>query len=82
MKSYTASDARRRFGVLLETVQREPVVITKNGRGVAMMLSTSDDSMIAAVEGFLEDRQWGERGGYIGVEESARILSDALNAEG
>ena len=87
MKSFTASDARRRFGWLLEKAQREPVTITKNGRAVAMMLSASDDGMIAAVEGFLEERYWGERiadaerGGYIGARESNRILSEALNAE-
>lgn len=52
-----------------------------------MMLSASDESMIAVVEGFLEEHYWSERiaeaerGGYIGVEESNRILSEALNAE-
>ena len=88
MTSYTASEARRRFGVLLETVQREPVTITKNGRAVAMMLSVSDKELIAAVEGFLEERYWrervaeAERGGYTGARESNRILSEALNAKG
>ena len=56
MKSFTASDAMRRFGRLLKTARREPVTITKNGRAVAMMLSASDNSMIAVVEGFLEER--------------------------
>ena len=88
MKSFTASDARRRFGVLLETARREPVTITKNGRAVAMMLSASDDGVFAIVEGFLEGRYWceriaeAERGGYIGARESNRILSEALNAKG
>ena len=87
MKSFTASDARRRFGRLLETVQREPVTITKNGRVAAVVISASDESLTAAIEEFLEERQWreritdAERGGYIGVEESGRILIDALNAE-
>lgn len=88
MKSVTASDARRRFGRLLETARREPVTITKNGRNVAMMLPASDKELITAVEGFLEERYWcemvadAERGGYIGLEESNRILSQALNAKG
>ena len=56
MTLFTASDARRRFGRLLETSRREPVTITKNGRVAAMMLSASDEGMIAAVEGFLEER--------------------------
>ena len=87
IKSFTASDARRRFGRLLEKARREPVMITKNGRAVAMMLPASDKELIAAVKGFLEERYWGERiadaerGGYIGAQESKRILSKALNAE-
>ena len=88
MKSFTASDARRRFGRLLETARREPVTITKNGRAAAMMLPASDKELIAVVEGFLEGPYWGERGvdaergGYIGLEESNLILSQALNAKG
>ena len=81
MSVFTAKEAKNRFGQLLDAAQREPVTITKNGRAVAMMLSASDHSMIAAVESFLEERYWGERiadaerAGYIGVEESNRILS-------
>jgi antitoxin Phd len=88
MKSFTASDARRRFGRLLETARREPVTITKNGRAAAMILSASDIELIAAVEGFIEERYWreriaeAERGGYVGARESNRILREALNAEG
>jgi len=88
MKSFTASDARRRFGRLLETVQREPVTITKNGRVAAVVISASDKSLTAAIEEFLEERQWSvriadaERGGYIGARDSKRILSEALNAKG
>ena len=87
MKSFPVSDARRRFGRLLEIARCGPVTITENGRAVAIMLSASDDIMIAAVEGFLEERYWreriadAERGGYIGAQESKRILSEALNAE-
>ena len=87
MSVFTAKEAKNRFGQLLDAAQREPVTITKNGRAVAMMLSASDDGVIAAVEGFLEERYWGERiaeaerGGYIGARESKRILSEALNAE-
>ena len=88
MTLFTASDARRRFGRLLETVQREPVTITKNGRAMAIIVPSSDNELISEMRGFLEERCWGERiteaerGGYIGAQESGRILSDALNAEG
>jgi len=88
MTLFTASDARRRFGRLLETVQREPVTITKNGRAVAIIVPSSDNDLILEMQEFLEDRQWceriseAERGGYIGARESKRILREALNAEG
>ena len=87
MKLFTASDARRRLGRLLETTRREPVTITKNSRTVATMLPASDKELIAAVEGFFEERYRGERiaeaerGDYIGVDESALIMSEALNTE-
>ena len=87
MTLFTVSDARRRFGVLLEIARREPVTITKNGRAAAIMLSASDKELIASVERFLEERHWreriadAERGGYIGAQESKRALSVALNAE-
>jgi antitoxin Phd len=87
VKSFTASDARRRFGRLMETARREPVAITKNGRVAAVMLPASNKELITAVEGVLEDRYWrervadAERGGYIGARESNRILREALNAE-
>jgi len=87
MTLFTASDARRRFGRLLETARREPVTITKNGRAAAMLIATSDNELISAIEGFLEERYWveriadAERGGYIGTRESNRILTEALNAK-
>ena len=88
MELFSTSDVRRRFGQLLKTARREPVTITKNGRAVAIMLPASDNEVISAMKGFLEERYWCERiadaelGGYIGARESNRILSEALKAEG
>ena len=42
MKTLAAADAKNSFGSLLDTVQREPVVITKKNRAVGMMLSMQD----------------------------------------
>ena len=39
MKVTTAKEAKNRFGQLLDTAQRSPVSITKNGRVVTVMLS-------------------------------------------
>ncbi len=39
MAEITATDAKNRFGQLLEMAQAEPVRIQKNGRDVAVVLS-------------------------------------------
>jgi prevent-host-death family protein len=38
----TSVDAQNRFGQLLDTVQREPVIITRHGRTAAFMVSPQD----------------------------------------
>ena len=86
MDTFTAKEAKNKFGQLLDSAQRAPVTITKNGRAVAMMLSLADEKMISAIEDLLEAQYWGERiaeaekGGYMNVEESNQVLEDALNA--
>lgn len=44
----TAKDAKTHFGLLLDTMQREPVLVTKNNRPVGIMISIEDaaDSLI------------------------------------
>ena len=42
MQVITAKDAKSRFGELLDTMQREPVLITKNKRPVGVFLSLKD----------------------------------------
>jgi prevent-host-death family protein len=42
MKYMQATDAKNRFGELLEDAIREPVVIQKNGRDVAVLVSKAE----------------------------------------
>ena len=42
MKTWTAKDAKPRFGELMDPVQREPVTIEKHGRPVAVVMSAED----------------------------------------
>ena len=42
MKVMTARDAKNHFGEFLDTARREPVVVTKNDRPVAIMISVED----------------------------------------
>lgn len=42
MKVMTAKDAKNHFGEFLDSVRREPVVVTKNDRPVGIMISIED----------------------------------------
>ena len=42
MIKVTSMEAQNRFGQLLDTVQREPVMITRHGRVAAFMVSPQD----------------------------------------
>ena len=42
MKTMTAAYAKNSFGLFLDTIQREPVIVTKKNRSVGMMLSMQD----------------------------------------
>jgi prevent-host-death family protein len=42
MKSIQATDARNRFGELLEDAISKPVIIQKNGRDVAVLMSKAE----------------------------------------
>lgn len=42
MKKITATEARNRLGVLLADAQREPVVIRRRNRDIAVVLSMAD----------------------------------------
>ena len=42
MQNIAAREARRNFGELLDTSQREPVTIEKHGRPVAVLLSSHE----------------------------------------
>ncbi len=42
MITLSSAEAQNQFGKLLDTVQREPVVITRHGRPTAYMISPQD----------------------------------------
>ncbi len=47
MKHFTATEAKNRFGEMLEMSALEAVVIEKNGRDVAVLLSKTEYDRIA-----------------------------------
>ena len=42
MVTVTSAEAQNKFGQLLDTAQREPVLITRHGRHVAFLVSSQD----------------------------------------
>lgn len=73
MKTVTAVEAKNTFGRLLETTHREPVMVTKNNREVAAMLSVEDVNALA--DAFLAEPIKAE------VAEGKRSVLDALVAQ-
>jgi antitoxin Phd len=57
MKETAATEAKNRFGQLLEMAMNEPVAIEKKGRRVAVLLSFAEYQRLTE----LEDHYWGEK---------------------
>lgn len=80
MKTFSAAEAKNRFGVLLESAQRGPVRIEKNGRPVAVVLSQTEYEKLAALfeeaenAWLVELAKEGLASGFIGVKETQALF--------
>ena len=83
VKTVAAKQAEQSFGQLLDDAQREPVRIERNGRPVAVVVSTADFERFEA----LEDAHWGRvaaeasKEGFLGPEAGETLINDLLNAK-
>ena len=82
-----AATAKNRFGEMLDTAQREPVIIQKHGRTVAVLLSGRDYEEYQRLVG-LDDAWWGEQAmkvlknpKFIGPEKTRKFFDEILNAK-
>ena len=50
MQNVSAHDAKARFGQLLETARQEPVVIERDGRAVAVVVSKEEYDALNAIK--------------------------------
>jgi prevent-host-death family protein len=77
MKTFTAVDAKTRFGQLIDTAQREPVIVTKKNRPVGVFFSIED----------IENTIWAEQvkaaeaEGYLSAEDSLKQINALLHAQ-
>lgn len=86
MKTMTATDAKTRFGQMLDDAMRAPVVIEKSGRSVAVLVSSQEYQRLQDAE----EEMWGfrarmaEANGFLDEAEQTAWLARMgakLNAE-
>lgn len=58
MKTVSATEAKNRLGAILDLVQREPVVISRRDRDIAVVLSMADYERVRTgnIQAFLDLR--------------------------
>jgi prevent-host-death family protein len=58
MKRVAATEAKNRFGAILDDAQREPIVIRRQNRDIAVVLSMADYERLRAgnIQAFLDLR--------------------------
>ncbi|NEO37195.1 MAG: type II toxin-antitoxin system Phd/YefM family antitoxin [Moorea sp. SIOASIH] len=80
MKTLGASEAKNRFGELLDLARREPVQITKKGRKVAVVISIEEFERLLELEEELIaiKAKEAQQEGFIGLSESEQLLEDIL----
>jgi len=83
MKTLGASEAKNRFGEMLDLARREPVQIAKKGRSVAVVLSIEEFERFSDLENQLLalKAENAHQEGFIGTVESETLLSEILNAQ-
>jgi len=83
MTTITSKDAQNRFGELIDTAQREPVVITRRDRPVAVVISKQHYERLEA----MEDALWAAKaraaaaGGYAGEEDTRKLFEEVLGLD-
>ena len=72
MKTVPATEAKNRLGAILDDAQREPIVIRRQDRDIAVVLSMADYERLRAgnVQAFLELRN------QVAAEAAANGLSE------
>lgn len=77
MKSVAATDAKNRLGAILDEAQREPIVIRRQDRDIAVVLSMADYERLRSgnLRAFLDLRK------EVAAEATAKGLTDERLAE-
>lgn len=81
MITVTSVEAQNRFGQLLDSAQREPVVVTRHGRAAAFIVSPQDmddimDARARRTRALTEFEAWSQRAG-----QAATSAAEALTEQ-
>jgi len=78
-----ATDAKNQFGKLLDNAQHDAVLIEKNGRDIAVVLSNSEYQRLRIYEDELWElkAQMAKKEGFHSKKESEILLKSFLNAK-
>ena len=77
MQTFTANEAKTRFGEFLDRVQREPVRVMRHDRVVGVMVSADD---YEAMRAFYADRLLGTMNEAADAAERAGLTDEKLSA--
>ncbi len=76
MTTVAAREAKRQFGALIDTSQREPVTIEKHGRPVAVVVSKHDYDAIQAQ--LADYRAWRETAHLLSTDANRDALRESI----
>ena len=83
MRIAPVAEIKAKFSAYLKASEKGPIVVTRNGKAVAVLLSVEDYQRLDAAA----DAWWAERAreaakdGFAGAKASRKLLRDMLNAE-
>jgi len=80
MKTASATDVKNRFGEYLHDTVKEPVIIEKTGRPVAVMISMEEFQRFQAMEDafWIQKAEEAEAGGYLGAKGTKAFIKAML----